>query len=63
MKRFYCVKCQKMKRTQKWPLIIHSKDSIIPTERIGECNYHRIKAVESWTGKTRAGSIRAKVGA
>lgn len=40
MKRFFCATCGKMKRVQQWPTIISHVNSLDPTLRVGECNYH-----------------------
>jgi hypothetical protein len=45
MKRFFCTKCGKVKRTQEWPTVIlfmraDGAFATIPEDRIGECNWH-----------------------
>lgn len=40
MKRFYCTVCRKVKRVQKWPLVIETPSAENVYERTGECNRH-----------------------
>lgn len=40
MRRFYCTVCKKIKRVQKWPVILSNRDSELPEQRVGECNRH-----------------------
>jgi len=40
MRRFFCVKCNKVKRVQQWPRVIERIESTLPEQRIGECNHH-----------------------
>ena len=40
MFRFFCRKCNKIKRVQHSPIRIDNQDAVNPEERIGECNYH-----------------------
>jgi hypothetical protein len=42
MKRFFCTKCQKMKRVRNYPTSIENVDAVNPTDRVGECNRHSI---------------------
>jgi hypothetical protein len=40
MKRFFCSKCNKVKRVQQWPAMIESVGSVNVYDRVGECNWH-----------------------
>jgi hypothetical protein len=40
MKRFFCVVCKKMKRVQRWPVMIQNVESDTPQDRVGACNRH-----------------------
>jgi len=41
MKRFYCSVCRKVKRVQRWPILLDNIQSDSPELRVGECNYHQ----------------------
>lgn len=59
MKRFFCTVCNKMKRVQRWPVIIENVNSDMPEMRRGECNRHT--RVSSFRRTER--SVARKVGA
>lgn len=40
MKRFYCTICKRVKRVQKWPIIVENVAFTDPRDRVGQCNYH-----------------------
>ena len=40
MKRFYCTKCKRVKRVQKFPILINDAFATLPQDRVGECNWH-----------------------
>lgn len=38
MKRFYCVKCERLRRQRRWPANILYPDAPDPTKRFGTCD-------------------------
>lgn len=56
MKRFFCTVCGKVKRVQRWPVVISNDygNVTIPQDRIGQCNYHI-------TGRTRLTSTHRTI--
>jgi hypothetical protein len=40
MKRFFCKICKKVKRVQRFPVIIENQEADDPTLRVGECRRH-----------------------
>lgn len=40
MKRFFCTKCQKVKRVRSLPKKIEGLDKLDPSLRLSKCEYH-----------------------
>jgi hypothetical protein len=40
MVRFFCTRCQKVKRVQQLPPQTQNPHSTLPTDRLGECRRH-----------------------
>lgn len=40
MKRFFCTVCKKVKRVRNVPQIIDTPNAVVPSDRIGQCDWH-----------------------
>lgn len=40
MKRFFCTKCNRVKRVRSLPTILENKELLDPSLRLGQCNSH-----------------------